>query len=55
MFRLEITSLHEFRIFVKLLRNEPIDEQEVKDLSDSLKETTNKLLAAEKALETKND
>ena len=32
MFNLHITSLHEFRIFVKLIRNEPISEDEIKIL-----------------------
>lgn len=53
MFEIHITSLREFRLFVALIKNEPIDPEEVKALSITLEESTAKLLAAEKAQEGK--
>jgi hypothetical protein len=47
MFKLEITSLHEFRMFVKLLRNEPITEEEISKLLPGLEADTKTLLEAE--------
>jgi len=35
VFDLRITSLHEFRLFIKLIRNEPITEEEIKVLLPS--------------------
>jgi hypothetical protein len=40
MFRIEITSLHEFRMFVKLIRNEPITEEEINKLLPGLEKDT---------------
>jgi hypothetical protein len=40
MFRLEITSLHEFRIFVKLIKNESITEEEIAKILPSFEKDT---------------
>jgi predicted transcriptional regulator len=49
MFRLEITSLHEFRVFIKLIKNEPITEEEIAKLLPGLEQATADLKAAEEA------
>ncbi len=48
MFELKITSLQEFKMFIELIRNEPINEEDVKALSNELAEATQKLTDAEK-------
>lgn len=56
MFEIRITSLHEFRIFVKIIKGQDLDDSEIKDLSVSLGATADKLIAAEetqRALEKK--
>ncbi len=45
MFELRITTLHEFRLFVKLIKDEQISEEEIKALLPSLEDDTKKLLA----------
>lgn len=47
MFDLRITSFNEFRIFVKLIRNEQITEEEIAKLLPSFEESTRKLIEAE--------
>lgn len=56
MFEIRITSLHDFRIFVKIIKGENLDENEIKTLSASLSSTADRLIAAEetqRALEKK--
>lgn len=43
MFRIEITSLHEFKVFIKIIRNEPITEDEIKVLLPSFEKSTSDL------------
>jgi hypothetical protein len=50
MFELHITSLHEFRLFVKLIKNEPITEEDIKVLLSDLEKSTSDLVAAENNL-----
>ena len=49
MFRLEITRLHDFRVFVKIIRGQDLSDEEIKELSQDLGESADKLLAAEEA------
>lgn len=47
MFEIRITSLHEFRIFVKIIKGQDLEADEIKDLSEVLKESASKLIKAE--------
>lgn len=51
MFELKITSLQEFKVFIGLIRNEPIDPEEVAKLLPGLEEATTNLINAEKTQE----
>lgn len=43
MFRIEISSLHEFRVFVKILRGQDITEEELQKLTIELNASADKL------------
>lgn len=47
MFDLRITTFNEFRMLVKLIKNESITEEEIKILLPSFEESTRKLIEAE--------
>lgn len=47
MFEIKITSLHEFRLFVRLIRMRDVTDEEIQRLSAELGESADKLLAAE--------
>lgn len=49
MFDLRITTFHEFRMFVKLIRNEPITEEDIKTILPSFEKAINDLKIAEEA------
>ena len=43
MFRIEISSLHEFRVFVKILRGQDITEEEIQKLTIQLNASADEL------------
>lgn len=51
MFKLEITTIEDFSLFVRIIKGEDVNDDEIKKLTKTLNFTTDRLEEAEKGAE----